>query len=150
MATQLCKFNFPKNPTRDCYCTPPQIRRYIAKVFGQLFDRIDIYINILAVKISELVTKENGKSPAEIRRVLSLCGRYGRIGLRLANLCNSQMPPRLIHKYCPLSQSSQQWLKHGIMKFGLSARTWCLETAVQITSPIFRDQVNSYPTLLCP
>lgn len=124
-AMNPCSCGFYGDPTRECRCTPPQIQRYIAKVSGPLLDRIDIHINVPAVKVSELATKEGGEDSAEIRKRVVRARKVQQdrfSGLPL--YCNAQMPPRLIRKYCPLTQSSQQLLERAIMKFGLSARAY--------------------------
>jgi magnesium chelatase family protein len=90
-----------------------------------LLDRIDIHINVPAVKVSELSGQENSESSAEIRaRVVN--GRKIQ-QLRFADeniFCNGQMSPRMIRKYCGLTNSSQLLLERAIIKLGLSARAY--------------------------
>ena len=120
-----CNCGYHGDPTRECRCTPPQIQRYISKISGPLLDRIDIHINVPAVKVSELSAQESGDGSAEIRqRVVKArkvqLERFS--GERV--FCNAQMPPRLIRKYCQLTPSSQQLIERAIMKLGLSARAY--------------------------
>ena len=42
------------DPTRECHCTAPMIQRYVSKISGPLLDRIDIHIEVPAVKYKEL------------------------------------------------------------------------------------------------
>jgi magnesium chelatase family protein len=124
-AMNPCSCGFHGDPTRECRCTPPQIQRYISKISGPLLDRIDIHINVPAVKVSELSTQESGESSVEIRhRVVSArkIQQERFAGERV--YCNAQMAPRLIRKYCQLTPSSQQLLERAIMKLGLSARAY--------------------------
>jgi magnesium chelatase family protein len=39
---------------QECFCTPPQIQRYMSKISGPLMDRIDIQIDVPAVPYKEL------------------------------------------------------------------------------------------------
>ena len=53
---------------KDCICTPLQINRYKSKISGPLMDRIDIHVEVLALKLSELTDLNNSsESSASIR-----------------------------------------------------------------------------------
>jgi magnesium chelatase family protein len=124
-AMNPCNCGFHGDPTRECRCTPPQIQRYISKVSGPLLDRIDIHINVPAVKVSELSAHENGESSAQIRgRVVRAREIQHRRFEGEHIFCNAQMPPRLIRKHCSLTAPIQQMLERAIMKLGLSARAY--------------------------
>ena len=63
---------FNDNKSRECSCTPPMMQRYIAKISGPLLDRIDIHIEVPAVKYRELRSGAASEGSAEIRaRVLA-------------------------------------------------------------------------------
>lgn len=124
-ALNPCNCGYHGDPTRECRCTPPQIQRYISKISGPLLDRIDIHINVPAVKVSELSAQESGDGSAEIRQrvVKARKVQLERFSGERA-FCNAQMPPLLIRKYCLLTPSSQQLIERAIMKLGLSARAY--------------------------
>ena len=63
-AMNPCPCGFHNDRTRECHCTPPMIQRYISKISGPLLDRIDIHIDVPAVKYKEL---RGGVSPGGIR-----------------------------------------------------------------------------------
>ena len=52
--------------SRECKCSPGQIQRYVGKISGPLMDRIDIHIDVPAVKFNELRGK--GSPEATARR----------------------------------------------------------------------------------
>lgn len=124
-AMNPCNCGYFGDPTHECRCSPMQIQRYVSKISGPLLDRIDIHINVPAVKVSELSAKENGESSASIRqRVLSARQRQQERFIGEHVFCNAQMPPRLIRKYCQLEPPTQQMLERAILKRGLSARAY--------------------------
>ena len=67
MATNPCPCGFFNDPTRECKCSPMQIQRYVSKISGPLLDRIDIHIDVPAVKFKELASDAPAESSAEIR-----------------------------------------------------------------------------------
>ncbi|MGH9801341.1 MAG: YifB family Mg chelatase-like AAA ATPase [Blastocatellia bacterium] len=124
-AMNPCNCGFYGDPTRECRCTPPQVQRYISKISGPLLDRIDIHINVPAVKVSELSAQDSGEGSAEIRqRVVRVRKMQQQRFIGEHVFCNAQMPPRLIRKYCQLDTPSQQLLERAMMKLGLSARAY--------------------------
>ena len=113
------------NPTRECKCSPMQIQRYVSKISGPLLDRIDIHIDVPAVKFKELASDTPAESSAEIR------GRV--VGARRVQLerflgeqifSNAQMSPRLIRKYCGIDSTSKGLLENAITRLGRSARAY--------------------------
>src|SRR5215813_13984720 len=103
MATQRCNCGFHGDPIRECRCTPPQIQRYISKISGPLLDRIDIHIDVPAVKVSELSAREATEGSAEIRdRVNHARKLQQERFVGEPAYCNAQMTPRLIRKHCLL------------------------------------------------
>ena len=70
-AMNPCPCGFFGDATRDCHCSPPQIQRYVSKISGPLLDRIDIHIEVPAVKYKELRGNVEIESSAAVReRVL--------------------------------------------------------------------------------
>lgn len=49
-----CPCGFYNDATRECRCTAAIIARYMSKISGPLLDRIDIHIDVPAVKYAEL------------------------------------------------------------------------------------------------
>src|ERR671932_1761898 len=68
-AMNPCPCGFWNDPTRECRCTPLQIQRYVGRISGPLLDRIDIHIDVPAVRFKELAgsSAPEGEASAEIR-----------------------------------------------------------------------------------
>lgn len=110
---------------RTCTCNEFQIRRYVSKVSGPLMDRIDIHVDVPAVKFNELRGKgvEECDTSDQIReRVIRARDR------QLARLSgegvfsNSAMSPKQIRTYCELDAQSEALLEDAMNRQGLSAR----------------------------
>jgi len=70
-AMNPCPCGFFGDSTRECHCSPPQIQRYVSKISGPLIDRIDIHIEVPAVKYKELRGASATEDSATVReRVL--------------------------------------------------------------------------------
>jgi len=124
-AMNPCPCGYFNDPTRECKCTPPQIQRYISKISGPLLDRIDIHIDVPAVKVSELSAQEATEGSAEIRERVNRARKLQHerfVGEPV--YCNAQMTPRLIRKYCSLAAGPQTLLERAITRWGLSARAY--------------------------
>jgi magnesium chelatase family protein len=123
-AMNPCPCGFFGDATRQCNCSPPQIQRYVSKISGPLLDRIDIHIEVPAVKYKELRGNGEIESSATVRervmraRKIQLERYLGEKSL----YANSQMPPRLVRKYCALSPEGENLLESAIQRLGLSAR----------------------------
>lgn len=123
-AMNPCPCGFFGDPTRDCHCSPVQIQRYVSKISGPLLDRIDIHIEVPAVKYKELRGNSHIESSADVReRVLRARQiQSERFRGEKSLYANAQMPPKLIRKHCSISADGEKLLETAIARLGLSAR----------------------------
>ncbi len=71
-AMNPCQCGFHGDPLHNCTCTPPLIQRYLARISGPLLDRIDLHIQVPAVKYKELADDDKAEESAAIReRILA-------------------------------------------------------------------------------
>ncbi|HKZ77374.1 MAG TPA: YifB family Mg chelatase-like AAA ATPase [Pyrinomonadaceae bacterium] len=126
-AMNPCPCGFWNDPTRDCRCSPLQIQRYVGRISGPLLDRIDIHIDVPAVKFRELAgdTAPETESSASIRaRVIRARERQLKRFAGEKIFANAAMLPGMIRKYCKLDRESEQMLERAMTKQGLSARAY--------------------------
>ena len=98
----------------------------MAKISGPLLDRIDIHIEVPAVKFKELTSKSRGESSEKIRdRVIVARGIQSKrfTGKKLIYK-NADMGSKEITEYCRLDSASEELLKMAMTKLGLSARAY--------------------------
>ncbi len=124
-AMNPCPCGFYNDRTRDCHCTPPMIQRYLSKISGPLLDRIDIHIDVPAVKYKELRGSAAPEGSEQVRervvraRELQL-NRFAVAKERIYS--NAQMGSRQIRAFCELTTEGERLLERAITQQGLSAR----------------------------
>ncbi len=125
-AMNPCPCGFWNDPTRECRCTPPQIQRYVGRVSGPLLDRIDIHVDVPAVRFKDLAGRETVTEGSEEIRARVLRARERQLArLRGESIfSNAQMPPRLIRRYCRIDSESERMLESAMTRQGLSARAY--------------------------
>jgi len=124
-AMNPCPCGYYSDLNHECTCTIPQIQRYRSKISGPLMDRIDIHIEVPAVKYRDLASREAGESSREIKKRIDSARRIQieRFkGMKIYS--NAQMTNRHIKKFCQVDEASQRLLELAIDKFGLSARAY--------------------------
>ena len=147
-AMNPCPCGFWNDSTRECRCSPMQIQRYVGRISGPLLDRIDIHIDVPAVKFRELC----GEAPPETdssamirQRVIKARERQHR---RFANekiFSNAVMTPRMIRAYCEIDAQSEKMLESAMRRLGLSARAYdrILKVSRTIADLEGTDAINS-------
>jgi len=125
-AMNPCPCGYFTDPAKECTCQPIAIQKYMAKISGPLLDRIDLHIEVPAVKYKELSSKESGEGSERIRgrvmraRELQVHRFKGRKGL----YSNADMQSKEIREFCKLDAAGEELLKMAITKLGLSARAY--------------------------
>lgn len=123
-AMNPCPCGYFGDPTRECHCTAPMIQRYVSKISGPLLDRIDIHIEVPAVKYKELRAPSSSEDSAAVRgRVIAARDRQAeRLKGEKSTYCNAQMASKLIRKCCAITQDGEKLLENVVTRLGLSAR----------------------------
>ena len=124
-AMNPCQCGFYGDRLRQCSCTPAMIQRYLARISGPLLDRIDLHIQVPAVKYQELIEDLKSEDSAAIRdRVLGARqAQYHRLAA-FGIYCNAQMTPRTLRRFCRLDAESEKQMENAITRLGLSARAY--------------------------
>ncbi|MBZ0200571.1 MAG: YifB family Mg chelatase-like AAA ATPase [Ignavibacteriaceae bacterium] len=125
-AMNPCPCGYYTDPHKKCTCTPPQIQKYMARISGPLLDRIDIHIEVPAVKYKELAGQNNGETSDNIReRVIKARDIQLKRFLNLKHIFNNgDMGSKEVRQYCILDSAGSELLKMAMTKLGLSARAY--------------------------
>jgi magnesium chelatase family protein len=124
-AMNPCQCGFFGDPLHQCTCTPPLIQRYLARISGPLLDRIDLHIQVPAVKYKELAEDGKSEESTAIRdRILAARQRQRRRLEPFGQFCNTQMTPRTLRRFCKLDAECEKQMENAITRLGLSARAY--------------------------
>jgi magnesium chelatase family protein len=120
------------NPTPDgkmpaqSRSSPREIQSYLGRISGPLLDRIDLHIEVPAVKFQDITSERSGESSARIReRVIAARRRQQqRFKDKPRITCNARMGSRELKQYCTLDESTLELLKFAMGDLNLSARAY--------------------------
>ena len=125
-AANPCPCGYLGSQTRACVCPPNIIQRYRSKISGPILDRIDLQIEVPALKFEEITSDAKGVEPSSVVRE-----RVKRARIRQKDRLksygmtqNNQMTPRHIKTLCDLDQEGKAVLRLAIQRWGLSARAY--------------------------
>lgn len=124
-AMNPCPCGFFGSPDRPCSCGAQQVQRYRGRISGPILDRIDLHIEVPAVRYEDLRSTETAESSATVReRVVAARERqilrYSEDGL----YSNALMKPRHLKRHCKLDQAGEKLLADAVRQLGLSARAY--------------------------
>src|SRR5213595_127333 len=147
-AMNPCPCGFWNDPTRECRCSPLQIQRYVGRISGPLLDRIDIHVDVPAVKFRELTgdPPPDTEDSASIRqRVIKARNRQRERFASDGIFSNAAMTPRLIRSYCRIDSESETKLERAMSRLGLSARAYdrILKVSRTIADLVDSDEILS-------
>ncbi len=125
-AMNPCPCGFAGHPDRTCLCTAPQVQRYRAKMSGPLLDRIDLHVDVPALRLAELTDEAPPlETSAAIRaRVSAARERQSARFAGTAIFRNSQMGARQLKTHCKINPATRALLKSAVTRLGLSARSF--------------------------
>ena len=120
-AMNPCPCGFYGDPKRECRCSPNMITKYRNRISGPLLDRIDIHVEVPAVKYKEMAGESTGETSDCIRQRVAAAravqrARFGHANARLA--------PKEMKQHCRLDADCQELLKMAMTELNLSARAY--------------------------
>jgi magnesium chelatase family protein len=120
------------NPTPDgkmpheSKSSPREIQNYLGRISGPLLDRIDLHIEVPAVKFREMTGEKAGETSAQIReRVIAARKlQHQRFADRPKVTCNARMGPKELKQFCALDEQAKGMLQMAMTDMNLSARAY--------------------------
>lgn len=124
-AMNPCPCGYYNHPEKACVCSPGAVKKYLNRISGPLFDRIDLHVEVVPVPFKDLAEAPPAEKSAEIRkRVIRARAiqseRFN--GGKVHN--NAQMNHNDLGRFCKLNETGRQLLKTAMEKLSLSARAF--------------------------
>ena len=122
-----CPCGYLGDKTHNCICTPSQISRYKKKISGPLLDRIDIHLDVPAVKVEKLTEKEtnNVENSQKVRaRVQKARDKQNKRYKGTTITSNAELTNKTIKMYCKLTDDCIVLLRQAVTAMSLSGRAY--------------------------
>ena len=111
--------------TRQCRCTPLDIKRYLSRISGPLLDRIDMHIEVESIPPEKLADEKEGESSSEIRQRVEAAREIQRERYKDESItCNARLSATTLNHYCRLNREAKQVMNAASEKMGLSNRAY--------------------------
>ena len=119
-----CPCGYFTDPGQECRCAPQQVQKYHAKISGPLLDRIDIHLEVPALRPQELLSwKPPAETSADMKKRICRARELQRQRFHEGDLLtNAQMGHKHLPEFCPLDKEGKNLLKSAITDLNLSVR----------------------------
>jgi len=134
-----CPCGYLGHFNNKCRCTPDNVARYRAKISGPLLDRIDMHIEVPALKEDELTSASSAENSDTIRARVE---KARELQLTLQGKANFALGSLEIDEYCQPDDAGLALLKTAISRLNLSARAYHRILKVARTIADISGQVN--------
>lgn len=148
-AQNPCPCGYFGDPTHECKCLPGQILRYQKRVSGPVIDRIDIHLDVPAVKLDKLTEDDKGRlaeSSLAIRKRVQKArdAQTKRFkGRKIAS--NSEMVSKDVKELLELSNECRELLRLAVARMSLSARSYYRTVKLARTIADLQEEKNIAP-----
>jgi magnesium chelatase family protein len=105
---------------RHCRCTPEAVSRYQARLSGPLLDRIDLQVDVPAVRPADLLAAPDGEATADVAaRVAPARER----AVSRQGMANAALEAGELAAACRLESAAEQFLQKAAERLGWSGRS---------------------------
>src|SRR5881628_1548643 len=93
--------------------SPREIQNYLGRISGPLLDRIDLHVEVPAVKFREISSERTGETSAQIRERVVAARRLQqqRFASKPRVTCNARMGTKELKGHCALNEATLEVLK---------------------------------------
>ena len=124
-AMNPCKCGWYGDPSGRCTCSQASVDQYLSRVSGPMLDRIDIIVEVPAVKFEELSRRGSAEPSAEIKKRVDAARK--RQNARYAGSrtqCNALMQPAELRTVCQLDEACTALMQQAFSALHMTARSY--------------------------
>lgn len=126
-AQNPCPCGYLGDKYHICSCAPSQVLKYQKKISGPLLDRIDIHIDVPAVKVEKLTERETQdvETSKQIRERVQKARDIQQKRYKGSSLTsNAELNNKTLKEFCVLSDACIDLLKLAVARMNLSGRAY--------------------------
>jgi len=143
LSSYACPCGFFTDPKKSCHCNSSKIEKYLSKISGPLLDRIDIHIDVPALKYKEISQESPSESSGQIKKRIDQARRIQKERFKNERIYfNAHMNHRQTKKYCALDEQTKELLKNAMENLYLSARAYDKILKVSLTIADLEQKQN--------
>lgn len=122
-----CPCGYYQTNIKPCECSNQSILKYKQKVSGPILDRIDMFIYVDQISISDLIDNnlkiqtQNQKTQSQLFKEKIQKARE--LQIKRQGFLNAKIPSSKIYEYIKINESTKQILKQASEKLKLSSRS---------------------------
>lgn len=120
-AMNPCPCGYLGHHNNKCRCTPDQVARYRARISGPLLDRIDLQIEVPALREDELTGAAAAEASAVVRARVE---EARQVQLTRQGKPNACLEGEEVDSHCTPDEAGAALLKQAITRLNLSARAY--------------------------
>lgn len=121
-AMNPCPCGLLGHPDKPCRDTQRQISDYRRKISGPLWDRLEMHVDVPALRYRDILHAPPGEPSKVIKERVKRARKKQQIRFGAVR-ANGQMRPHEVKTFCVLDSSCQEILRQAIDTMGISART---------------------------
>jgi magnesium chelatase family protein len=122
-ACNPCPCGYLGDKIKTCTCNQNIIKKYLSKISGPIFDRIDLQIEVKRLNETEMINVKPSENSKEIKERVIEAREVQKHRYRNLNISfNSELSPKGIKQFCSLSKTTETLIKDAVKTLGLTAR----------------------------
>ncbi|HEV8312001.1 MAG TPA: YifB family Mg chelatase-like AAA ATPase, partial [Burkholderiaceae bacterium] len=105
---------------KNCRCTPDAVARYQGRLSGPLLDRIDLQVEVPAIKSAELLAQPDGEPSAAVAQRVNAARERALVRQGLAN---AELEASALNEHAVLGTAASRFLQGAADRLGWSGRS---------------------------
>ena len=123
-AMNPCKCGWYGDSSGRCTCSERSVESYRSRISGPLLDRIDIVVEVPAVKFEDLRQRAEAEPSAAVKQRVNEARKIQNQRFGSGGMCNARMGPGEMRRFCGLDEACAQLMKDAFEALGLTARSY--------------------------